>query len=69
MVSPGEHVPTADQRIVLLMSPSTEHERLASCIGRLVEVFADETATFLDRPTVQAAKRDFRAALVATLGR
>lgn len=74
MISPGEHVPTADQRIVLagvpwsryevelalrgdksvprltylegaleLMSPSKEHERLASYIGRLVEVFADET--------------------------
>jgi Uma2 family endonuclease len=73
-ISPGEHVPTADQRIVLvgvpwshyevelalrgeksvprltyfegaleLMSPSKEHERLTSYLGRLVEVFADET--------------------------
>lgn len=74
MILPGEHVPTADQRVVLrgvpwsryevelalrgetavprltylegaleLMSPSKDHERLASYIGRLVEVFADET--------------------------
>jgi len=69
----GEHVPTADQRIVLagatwehyelelamrgekavprlsylegameLMSPSRDHERITSYLGRLVEVFAEE---------------------------
>lgn len=69
--SPGEHVPTADQRVVLynvpwghyeeqlrlrgdasvpritysrgaleLMSPSRNHERLKSYIGRLIEGFA-----------------------------
>lgn len=72
-LSPGDYVPTADQRIVLsgvtweryevelalrgeksvpriayiegaleLMSPSKDHERLASWIGRHVEVFAEE---------------------------
>jgi|JI10StandDraft_1071094.scaffolds.fasta_scaffold00098_16 Uma2 family endonuclease len=70
--APGEHVPTADQRIVLVgvpwsryeievvlrgeasvprlaylggalefMTPSKDHERLTSYIGRLIEVFAD----------------------------
>lgn len=73
-IAPGEHVPTADQRVVLgdvpwsryevelalrgdkavprltyldgaleLMSPSKDHERIASYVGRLVEVYADET--------------------------
>lgn len=73
-IAAGEHVPTADERIVLrgvpwsryevelalrgeravprlaylegaleLASPSKEHERLTSFLGRLVEAFADET--------------------------
>ncbi len=72
-VAPGEHVPTADNRVVLhgvpwshyetqlalrgekaspritfidgvmeLMSPSKDHERIKSYIGRLVEAFALE---------------------------
>jgi Uma2 family endonuclease len=74
-VPPGEHVPTADQRIVLsgvpwshyeallavrgnasvprisyldgameLVSPTREHERLKSVIGRLIEVYAETRA-------------------------
>jgi Uma2 family endonuclease len=72
-VRPGEHVPTADQRVVVygvswahyethlamrgeravpriaylrgtleLMSPSRDHERITSWIGRLIEVYAEE---------------------------
>jgi len=72
-IPPGEHVPTADQRVVMhhvpwthfeamlalrgeasvprmaylqgaleLMSPSKDHERIKSYLGRLVELYADE---------------------------
>jgi Uma2 family endonuclease len=72
-VRPGEHVPTADQRVLVygvswaqyeahlamrgersvprmaylrgtleLMSPSRDHERITSWIGRLIEVYAEE---------------------------
>ena len=72
-IPPGEHVPTADQRVILygvpwshyeaqmafrgesssprityldetmeMMSPSRDHERITSYIGRLVEAFALE---------------------------
>jgi Uma2 family endonuclease len=73
-VTPGEHTPTADQRVVLygvswahfeaelafrgntssprisyldgtmeLISPSRDHERIKSYIGRLIEIFALKT--------------------------
>ncbi|MBI5481833.1 MAG: Uma2 family endonuclease [Deltaproteobacteria bacterium] len=73
LIEPGEHVPTADQRVVLhrvpwshyeaqlalrgdvaaprlsyldgameLMTPSKDHERIKSYLGRLVEAFALE---------------------------